>query len=404
MPRRTNDLLLLLAGYLLLEEEEEKRAWKQSTLSLEGRRRRDRRYPRKALKSYFESPFVHLFDSGDDQALLNATGVDHFEFAKVLVLFEPLFYRWTVDEATGVIVRKRYDIKGRKRSIDAKGALALVLMWYRTKGAVSRTLCLIFGLTMTPMQKWLQFAKRCLFKALKDYAPKMPTEEKTKQYMDAISKRYPCIPHVAFASDGLKLPIEPPANDRKQNAFYNGWKHSHFISNVFVFAPDGSIPCAVINAPGCLHDSTVADYGWMYEKLDDIYDKYGAMTVVDSAFWSGPCFLKSSQTDPIGDRNAYLVNKAATSVRQFAEWGMRQIQAKFPRMTDKIKWEERGCRLLDLSLMIRLYNHQVRSIGMNQILDTFMKETSPERRYFAYDVTVSQTANAFLIETVGNIH
>ncbi|KAG7346001.1 DDE superfamily endonuclease [Nitzschia inconspicua] len=379
------------------EEEEKKKDWYQARLS------RDRRYPRQSSKSYYESPFVHLFESGDDQALLDATGVDHFEFEKILSLFEPLFDKWTVDEETGEIVRKRNRSEGRRRSIDAKGALGLVLIWYRTNGAFNRTLCLCFGLPMTPMENWLKFAKRCLFKALREYAPKMPTEETTKQYMDAIGSRYTYIPKVAFAVDGWKFYIESPANDRKHDAFYNRWKHSHFISNFFAFAPDGSIPCAVLNAPGCLHDSTVADYGGMSEKLDAIYDNCGAMTVVDSTFRSGPGFLKPSKSDPIGDRHAYMVNEQAKSFRQFAERRMRQIKAKFPRMTDKLKLEDRDEHLLDTSLMIRLYNHQVKSVGMNRTLDTFMERTSGEdEECFDYEVTIAPTANDFILETIGN--
>jgi hypothetical protein len=352
-----------------------------------------------ALRTYEESPFAFLLASRNDQALLNATGVDHAEFSSLLSKFQPLFDCYTVDERTGAIVEKPTANRGRKRSIDAAGALGLVLMWYRTKGAVTRTLPLIFGLTLTPMVKWLRFAKVCLFEALADFAPKMPSVEQTRRYMDAIGRRYPHVASVAFAADGLKLPIQPPANDVKQNKFYNGWKHGHFVTNVIVFAADGSIPCCALNAPGCLHDSTVADYGGLYEKLQEIYNVCGAMTVIDSAFslTATDCFLKSSQTDPVGNAEAYMVNRQATSVRQLAEWGMHQLQAKFPRMADKIKYEENGERRLDISLMIRLYNHQVRRVGMNQILDTYMMDSSPERTYFNHGVIDNDADNYVLM-------
>jgi hypothetical protein len=35
--------------------------------------------------------------------------------------------------------------RGQPRSIDAIGCLGLILMWYRTKGAVTRSLALTFG-------------------------------------------------------------------------------------------------------------------------------------------------------------------------------------------------------------------------------------------------------------------
>jgi hypothetical protein len=52
-----------------------------------------------------------------------------------------------------------------------------------------------------------------------------------------------------------------------QNIFYNGWKSDHFVSNIFLFAPDGSIPLCALNAPGNMHDSSaVARMGKIYEK------------------------------------------------------------------------------------------------------------------------------------------
>ena len=53
-------------------------------ISMEGRRRRDRRIPRCALRSYAYSSFRTLYLSGNDQALLNLTGFDHSTFLNSL--------------------------------------------------------------------------------------------------------------------------------------------------------------------------------------------------------------------------------------------------------------------------------------------------------------------------------
>ena len=50
------------------------------TLGEFERRKRDRRIPRVALKHYSTSPFEYLYNSLNDQALLNATGCDHRAF------------------------------------------------------------------------------------------------------------------------------------------------------------------------------------------------------------------------------------------------------------------------------------------------------------------------------------
>ena len=112
-----------------------------SLLSLEGRRRRDRRIPRESLQNYSESAFKTLLDSNNDQALLNACGHDHASFQSLVELFQPFYDSHFPSRISGFIERvaitstgKR---KGRTRHLDAAGCLGLVLMWCRTRGAVS---------------------------------------------------------------------------------------------------------------------------------------------------------------------------------------------------------------------------------------------------------------------------
>jgi hypothetical protein len=368
-------------------------------LNEEGRRRRDRRYPRAALKFYKDSPFKYLYTSKNDQALLNACGVDHEEFTNLLNVFGPYFQKYTYDQHTGrikVVTTKR----GRPRSLDAIGCLGLVLFWYRTKGAAGRTICLVFGITNTPLDRWLLFGKLLLFESLKHYKPTIPSERRVQSYIDALGTKYPHAKDVGFACDGAKFNIQKPPGDIEQSKYYNGWTRGHYISCIFVFAPDGTIPITVLNAPGSLHDSAVAFYGGVYDELQELYNKFGVRTVVDSAFkiGEGNFLLKSAQTDPDVEEGqdpipAVLANRDATSIRQLAEWGMHQIRCKFPRMDDTIRYEEKGLRRLDLSLMIRLYNHQCETIGMNQILNTFMLQVSKEKKYFSYGGSLDATAN-----------
>eukprot|EP00957_Ditylum_brightwellii_P184939 14084955-Ditylum_brightwellii.AAC.1 len=61
--------------------------------------------------------------------------------------------------------------------------------------------------------------------------------------------------------DGLKLYLEQSGSHAIQNAFYNDWKHNHYVSNTFLFMPDGTI---------C---SMAAEFGFIYDKLQTLYDK-----------------------------------------------------------------------------------------------------------------------------------
>ena len=95
-------------------------------LSPEDKQRRDRRFPRIAVRRYSQSPFLYLFHSCNDQSLLNCCGVDHPTFRNLLDMFQPEYDRHTVDEKTGLI-RIKSTTAGAPREFDALGALGLVL-------------------------------------------------------------------------------------------------------------------------------------------------------------------------------------------------------------------------------------------------------------------------------------
>jgi hypothetical protein len=101
-----------------------------------------------------------------------------------------------------------------------------------------------------------------------------------------------------------------------------------------------------------MHDSTMAQYG-VYRKLQELFKDYGATVVVDSAFSQKdyPFLIKSSQEDPVGEPEAVLAHQDATSIRQLSEWGMRMIQAQFPRVTEPIQYEVKGERRVILHLI-----------------------------------------------------
>ena len=56
------------------------------------------------------------------------------------------------------------------------------------------------------------------------------------------------------------------------------------MSNLFAFAPDGTIPTCILDVPGSLHGSTVANLGGLYTLLTDVYERNGGKVVMDSAF------------------------------------------------------------------------------------------------------------------------
>ena len=53
-----------------------------------------------ALRQCTESPFMYLFKSGNDQALLNACAVDHVVFIHLLHLFKLIVHQYMINEKT----------------------------------------------------------------------------------------------------------------------------------------------------------------------------------------------------------------------------------------------------------------------------------------------------------------
>jgi DDE superfamily endonuclease len=167
--------------------------------------------------------------------------------------------------------------------------------------------------------------------------------------------RHPLLQDVWCTMDGIKLKIQSPPNPIVLNRFYNGWQHDTFVTNIFVFCPDGTIPVCAYNVPGCVHDSAVAEVGGVYSKLQQVYEECGGRVTADSAFAKGKYnwIIKSGQAPTEQNHGvnydiATLINNQATSMRKSAKWGMRSLQASFPRLKDRIKYEEHGERRIIL--------------------------------------------------------
>ena len=125
----------------------------------EDRGRRDRRTQRIAIRRYNQSPFLHLFSFGNEQALLNCCGVvDHTVFRGLMKLYVSVFNMYMIDEAMGRILMRSFHHrngmpKGQHREANAMCCLGLTLHWFvRTRGSVvARGLSMTFGLTLTVM-------------------------------------------------------------------------------------------------------------------------------------------------------------------------------------------------------------------------------------------------------------
>ena len=379
----TRKCLLALAIEEAQESEKDRRnrcrRERYARLTDDEKRRRTRKVPRKGTVQPSESPWQTVYDSGDISGMITVTGLDKPCFLELLKDFEPIFRTHSpCGDGDGSLRRlSETETRGKPRSIKAHACLGLTLFWTRT-ACHYWTMATYFGLTSSPCEKWLRFGKRVLLHVLKqrdDSKIRMPNEDKLREYVSCIEHQYPALNNVAFVGDGLKIPLEKASDKIKQNAYYNGWKGDHYITNLFVFAPDGTIVCAIVNAPGSMHDSDLASIGDnnVYSKLDHYHATYGVKCVMDSAFAASErqSIIKSIPRETIDTRaetaEQAIVWDQALSVRQSAEWGMRALQGSMPRLKARWHYEENDERLIGLTMIIHLYNYKANNMDLNQI-------------------------------------
>jgi hypothetical protein len=262
--------------------------------------------------------------------------------------------------------------------------LGLVLVWTWTRGALN-VLQLVFGLTYSNLSIYLRFGIRLIIETFRNdplARVAIPSREKIETYKVAYSKRHPLLKDCWATMDGLKLCLQASRNLEIQERFYNGWMHDHYVTSVFFFCPGGMIPIAYFNVPGCVHDSQVAEFGKMYDKLEDVYCTTGGKCCINLAFRSMKMnYLYKSCQDHLGskapthwERQLDLQKKRqATLARQTAEWGMLAMQTSFPRVKDRFVYKERGEWRIVLKMFVILYNMRARMVGINQIRNTYMR-------------------------------
>ncbi|ETP31755.1 hypothetical protein F442_19405 [Phytophthora nicotianae P10297] len=231
----------------------------------------------------------------------------------------------------------------------------------------------IFGLTPSVCSRYVNFGLRILLETLKIIPegriewPKTPT--KFAYYAELIAARHPNL-HGAFCSiDGVKIPVAESLDEDTQNSRYNGWTCSQYCSSVFVFAPDGAILCALLNAPGSWHDAAVAQdlYGKLLNKTPE-----GYFAIADSAFPSRARILREQGL--LDELEVLLeINRELVSARQAAEWGMRSLHGSFARLKLPLPADDGEYRAIVLETCARLHQVRTRRMGINQIKTVYEK-------------------------------
>ena len=230
-------IALVTLGILVYDQSEDENV-QQTNNSLE----RLGYIPRCALVDPNISPWVKLYASNSERSMITFTGLDYGSFHFLAIRFEELYNKYTPYSRDGRILIKRSRRYFRPRSLDGRGCLSLVLAYGRSRGNIN-TLCMLFGIINTIGSLWIRYGRRLLLKiliTLPGSKIQMPFIGDIRIFQETIAE-YPTLQGSWFVMDGLKIPIEASKNYSSQLLFYNGWQHDHFITNLYVFSPDGCI-------------------------------------------------------------------------------------------------------------------------------------------------------------------
>jgi hypothetical protein len=153
-----------------------------------------------------------------------------------------------------------------------------VLVWTQTRGLLN-VLQLVFGLTYTNLPMYLRFDVRLFVKTFRDdplARVSIPSAEEIESFKEAFAAQHPLLTDCWVIMDGLKFFLQQSGNAIIQERYYNGWMHNHYVTSVFSFCPDGTIPIAFFIIRGSVHDSQVAECGNIYGKLEAVFHSTGA--------------------------------------------------------------------------------------------------------------------------------
>ena len=88
----------------------------------------------------------------------------------------------------------------------------------------------------------------------------MPDAAEIALFKEAITAKHSLLVDCYCMVDGLKLYLQQAGDSVIQSRFYNGWKHDHYVTNIFAFALNGSVIACTLDAPGTWHDSTLSHW------------------------------------------------------------------------------------------------------------------------------------------------
>ncbi|OWY97655.1 hypothetical protein PHMEG_00031767, partial [Phytophthora megakarya] len=328
----------------------------------------------------FEFAWMALYNQGHDTNVLNITSLTRLTLH--LYTYRPAFINFLADLR---VLQHTQTINKRtpaKTTLPTPGAGAHFVL--NVGSLENSTMCMLFGPPPSTLSRTLRKAEKALTQALDGYKPariSWPSPSRQTKLAKLVEAQEPLLKHTFGFIDGKMfrqlfgyMHIQQPLNADLQNAMYNEWLHSVFVTGPICFASDGCIIWCNHKCPGSWNDSAIL-FEFRLELTDRRFCPDERMNVVSvSAF---PCstamtgrILTPLKNADLGrilsslQSSARMLHTAITSVRQDHEWGMGSIQKVFIRLNLLLPYdpELRGLRLNNL---FWLANYRVRVIEIS---------------------------------------
>jgi len=85
-----------------------------------------------------------------------------------------------------------------------------------------------------------------------------PSLEEQEYWASLVNRKNPYVNGRWGFIDGKNYQVQKPSSIDLQNAYYNGWLHSTFVTGCFCFGADGTIIWGKHNCPGSWNDGEIS--------------------------------------------------------------------------------------------------------------------------------------------------
>jgi hypothetical protein len=164
-------------------------------------------------------------------------------------------------------------------------------------------------------------------------------------------------------------------NHEEQELYYTGHKKKHAVKCVFVFGADGCILWFCSNCPGSWHDSLVAQYGGLYNLIQQTIPP-GKLLLADSAFQRMAGILCTSDRRTltgVSTEQAIILraaSKVVSKARILVEWSIGGLKKTFRILEQKLPGKA-AHRALVFHVCFALWNLRVRTTHCSEVAKVF---------------------------------